>query len=251
MKKIGLFDSGIGGLSVLRQMMAENISEEYIYVADTARAPFGTKSHSEIIQISLEIIEFLRKVGVEGVVAACNTADTSLKVGQIDFDFSYYGITRVKFQALHNVAIWATEATVKSHIYKNIFEKLGAKTILEIPLQDLVKIVEDGSEDKPFALRYLDKAVNLVAEAQISNILLGCTHFSLIIDMLKKRYPNFNFIDPAQLLAQELAQNESRANKAKNIIFYVTGNESEFKAKLEKRMNLLDVFYVVNKLKLG
>ncbi len=251
MKKIGLFDSGIGGLSVLKQMLNKGIAEEYFYVADTARAPFGTKSHEEIARICIEIIDFLKSLKVDAVVAACNTADASLKLQKIRFDLPYYGITRVDFPRLEKVAIWATEATIKSHVYREIFQAAGTKFVLEMPLQELVKIVEEGSENSTFAIDYLDRAVDTIAKAGISDVVLGCTHFPIIVQKLKERYPMFNFIDPAELLVEKMVESGYQFGHPMRITFYVTGDVEHFEGKLKKRGIFLQIPYTVEKLRSG
>ncbi|AEH50478.1 glutamate racemase [Pseudothermotoga thermarum] len=245
MRVIGLFDSGVGGLSVLKHLIAKGVAEEYVYVADTAHAPYGTKDQNTIVDICVEIVDFLKSLEVETILAACNTADISLKISHIDFDVPYLGVTDVEFPNLESVAIWGTKAAIESHFHKKIFETKGTKVILEMPLQELVKIVEEGLEDSQFAKDCVDKAVDEVVKAGVENVVLGCTHFSLIVDKLRKRYPKINFVDPAEILAERIAKAVCGFSHPKKITFYITGDEKEFEIKLKRYEHLLQIPYTI------
>lgn len=116
--KLGLFDSGVGGLTVLYQFLKHGLKFEYLYLADTARAPFGTKTVEEIKGIALECANFLFEKGADVVISACNTAQAALKASGINLGENFFGILDFELpNGFKKIGVLATEATVRSGVY--------------------------------------------------------------------------------------------------------------------------------------
>ena len=191
---IGVFDSGVGGLTVAREIMRNIPNERIIYFGDTARVPYGSKSKDTVLRYSRQIIRFLRTQDVKAIVVACNTASAyALEEIKKELDIPIIGVVkpgaRVAGKATKNgkIGIIGTEATVNSGIYTEFIQAqnpdiqvLGKACPLFVPL------VEEGwlkdSVTAEVAGRYLDSLM----EQGIDTLILGCTHYPLLRSLLRE-----------------------------------------------------------------
>ncbi len=239
-KPICLFDSGIGGLTVLKKLISKFPNENYIYLADLARVPFGDKTKEEIKIIVDEIIQWLVQFEPKTVIMACNTSSATFSSQLEDlsskFGVPVYGIIESCTREIGNsnhkkVSIWATQLTANSNCYKNLIQKTNSNiTVEEIGCPKLVPMIEGLS----FTLEERNKVINeyLNHTSKDSNTLvMGCTHYPLISEDLKK-LTDIEIIDPADSLVRELEKNlvkNNSSNPAK-ISLYTTAQ----KEKLER-----------------
>ncbi len=229
---IGLFDSGIGGLSVLKKLI-ETLPAHYIYVADTIRAPYGTKSSETIETFSREIIGFLMEKKVERIFAACNTSDSTLSKYRNNFRIPYHSIIQAGVNAskYERVAVIGTHTTVQSGIYKNALEARGKK-VMQRPAQLFVSLVEEGI----FYGNMVEAVVKFYLEPfrkfKPDELILGCTHFPFLKDIIIRVMGNVRVIDPADELVREVSH--LVLNGRPFVEFYVTGNPDEFERKIKK-----------------
>jgi glutamate racemase len=207
--KIGVFDSGIGGLTVLKELKRILPKESYIYYADSKNNPFGEKSDNELIAIVSNIVEFLIENKVKIIVIACNTATTRcLKKLKIMYpNMIFIGtVPAIKVACdknCSNTLVMATPATIKSErthelIKENI--KKGQKITL-LPCKGLANTIESKNEkniDK-LLIKYLSK----YKEKNIDSIVLGCTHYSLVKKNIKKIMPKAKLFDGNKGVANE------------------------------------------------
>ncbi len=216
---IGVFDSGFGGLTVLRALLPLIPGAHYIYLGDTARLPYGSKSRETIARYAVESAKFLHQQGADLLVIACNTA-TALALEDIQnaLPIPVIGVVEPGAQAAHaatptpeaHVLVLATAATVQSHAYTRALDAVGLKaTEKACPL--LVPLVEEGWTDhavtRDVVRIYLSEALQ---QCKPSAVLLGCTHYPLIADSIEQTLRELGspatIIDSAQSTARITAQ---------------------------------------------
>jgi glutamate racemase len=191
---IGLFDSGVGGLTVLREVAKQLPAESTVYFGDTARVPYGSKSRDVITRFSLEIAQFLLQEKVKMVVVACNTASAfSLSVLRSRFDVPVIGVIEPGAQAAlaatksGRVGVIGTEGTIESQAYTEAIHKLKKDVNVfgqACPL--IVPLVEEGWLEKPVALEIVKEYLTPLLANNIDSLVLGCTHYPLLKNILSK-----------------------------------------------------------------
>jgi glutamate racemase len=219
---IGVFDSGLGGLTVLKALAAVVPDADYIYFGDTARLPYGSKSAETVTQYALHAAQHLEQLGAEMLVVACNTA-TALALDAITGGLKIPAVgviepgAQMAAQASRNkkVVVIGTEATVASHAYQKALRKLGIDS-REKACPLLVPLVEEGwtehSVTGEVARIYLDQAfAGDFRDADV--LLLGCTHYPLLKPVLQGLEPKVMIVDSADSTARAVAARLSiRAN---------------------------------------
>lgn len=210
-KPIGIFDSGVGGLTVWKELVKELPNENVIYYADSANCPYGPRSKQEIIQLSSRVVDFLVSKNCKAVIVACNTATAAA----IDFLRSNYPIPfigmepAVKPAALNtktkSIAVLATEGTFSGKLYLETSRKYAKDVELNVKVGDrLVEIVENGQVNEVETLEYLKSLVQPLIEQEVDQLVLGCTHYPFLIDQLSKILPsNVKIIDPAPAIIKQ------------------------------------------------
>lgn len=197
---IGVFDSGLGGLTVLKYFLAKLPDYNYIYLGDNARLPYGEKSPATIYEYTREAMEFLFAQGCNLVIIACNTASAqALRRLQQEYltqnypDRRILGVIRplvesvAKNKNLKSVGVIGTKATINSNAYKIELEKLSPE--LEVEQQKtplLVPLIEEGWAEKPETKMILKKYLRPLKTKQINALILGCTHYPFLYQEIKK-----------------------------------------------------------------
>ncbi len=207
---IGVFDSGFGGLTVLKELQKELPYEELIYFGDTARLPYGTKSRETIIRCTAQSCSFLADQGVKLIVIACNTA-TSMALDAVRSQFSIpiLGVidpvieTVAKTSPKGRIGILGTRATIVSNVYQTKIEHyLPHAQITSIASQLLVSLVEEGFIDHPMTHLAIQEYIRPLLLAEVDTVILACTHFPLLKELIKQALgPDIQVIDPAFLTA--------------------------------------------------
>lgn len=212
---VGVFDSGVGGLTVAREIMRQIPEERIVYFGDTARVPYGSKSKDTIVRYSRQIIRFLKTKGVKAIVIACNTASAyALEAVQAECDIPVIGVidagARAAVQATHNgkIGVIGTEGTVGSGIYTEVMKKLrpGIEVVGK-PCPLFVPLVEEGllhdSVTDEIASRYLSE----LKGKYIDTLVLGCTHYPLLRSTLRRLMGDeVTLVNPAYETAIELRE---------------------------------------------
>lgn len=207
---IGIFDSGFGGLTVMKAIRALLPHENILYFGDTARLPYGTKSRETIVRYSLENAAFLIQQGIKVLVVACHTACCfALEVLQQKFDIPVIGVTTPMIEQVAlisqrgKIAILGTRGTIGSGAYQNAIQKiLPTAQISAIACQLLVPLVEEGFIDHPITAMALFEYLHSLKNKDIDTIILACTHFPLLLKQIQLNVgPNIQVIDPAQFCA--------------------------------------------------
>jgi glutamate racemase len=209
---IGIFDSGVGGLSVFRAIRQELPQEAIVYLADQAHVPYGLRSLEEVRDFSAGITRFLIAQGCQLIVVACNTASAAaLHDLRKSFpDISFVGMEpAVKPAAEYTqtgvVGVLATPATFQGALYSSVVERFASGVVL---LQDtcpgLVGQIETGQLDTPETRNILEQALLPMLEQRIDTIVLGCTHYPFVIPLIQEiAGPAVRVIDPAPAVARQ------------------------------------------------
>lgn len=198
---IGFFDSGVGGLSVLRETIKLMPNENYIYFGDSKNAPYGVKTVKQVQELSFNAIDFLRSKGVKAIVVACNTA-TSAAIGELreaNKDIPIIGIEpalkpAVEMHRAGSIVIMATPMTLAEKKFNALQEKFKKEAdITPLPCDGLVELIESGIIEGELIDTYLRKKFEEVENDDIAAIVLGCTHYpfikSTIIKILGENVP--------------------------------------------------------------
>lgn len=203
---IGIFDSGYGGLTVFKHIRELMPEYEYVYLGDNARNPYGTRSFDVVYQYTIEAVEKLFSMGCELVILACNTASAKAlrNIQQKDLpriapDKRVLGVIRPSVEMVGDltesghVGILGTSGTVRSHSYQLEIEKLFPEVaVTEEACPMWVPLVENHEYDKPGADYYIQQHVEriLQRDADIDTLILGCTHYPLLVDKIKTFVPD-------------------------------------------------------------
>lgn len=224
MTNIGVFDSGLGGLAVLKELI-KNHKANYFFLGDNKRVPYGPRDKSEIKKFSNEIVNYLEKFDIDFFVVACNTMSVNaLDDLRKNFKQDFVSVTEMGIEsALENdgdYLVLATEATVKSNFYKNELEKYSKNKVYQVACKSLVDYIENGETSGEEIEKSLQNYLEIANEKKIKNIILACTHYPIIEDLIRKNLTyDANIIDPAVYLTNNLNFVE---NEKTNIEIYMT-----------------------------
>ncbi|MCQ2491953.1 MAG: glutamate racemase [Lachnospiraceae bacterium] len=191
---IGIFDSGVGGLTVTREIVRQLPYENLIYFGDTARVPYGTKSKDAVIRFSEQICRFLKTKNVKAIVIACNTASAlALDVLQKEFDVPILGVVEpgalTANMATRNnrIGVICTRATVKSRIYEQYLHELDPDNVVFTKACPLfVPLVEEGMIEDRVTDDMIRRYLSEFHQYEIDTIVLGCTHYPLLYSPIKR-----------------------------------------------------------------
>jgi len=208
---IGVFDSGVGGLTVVAALERLLPRESILYLGDTARLPYGTKSPSTVLAYSRRNVDFLVGRGVKAVVVACNTA-SAVTIGALQPPVPLWGVlqpgaARAAGVSRGKVGVIATESTVDSDAYGRELSRLRPE--LEVVSQAcplFVPLVEEGWHDDPVALEVARRYLEPLVEHGVDTLVLGCTHYPLLRDVIATVMgPRVTLVDSAQAVAEVVA----------------------------------------------
>jgi len=204
---IGVFDSGIGGISILETLVKEFPNEDFIYVADTKNCPYGIKSKLEIAGFVTEVTEILLRFGVKAIVIACNTATANSD--HLKLDIPIVGmIEPTAIEAANatlnkQVLVLATNATAESHLYKKTLGNLGVAS-REIGCSEFVPLVESGLMGTKQAETVVRMKLEPYEKEEADTIILGCTHFGFLKQEIEEVMKQRNLVSGALQVAKEL-----------------------------------------------
>jgi glutamate racemase len=240
---IGIFDSGVGGLSVLREVHGELPFDDLLYVADSAHAPYGDKPASYIEQRALVVSEFLIDQGAKALVVACNTATgvavTALRnrcaVPIIGIEPAIKPAVALTKSGV--VGVLATSQTLASQKFERLVETVrGSATILTQPCPGLVELIEQGRLSSGDTRERVRQYVTPLLAKGADTLVLGCTHYPFIADVIRSLVgPGVQVIDPARAVAKEVRRRlEERRLQASpgrqgRLLFYTSGPPDPFR----------------------
>jgi len=252
--KIGFFDSGIGGMTVLYHALRLLPKENYIYYADTLHVPYGEKSKDDIKKYVFEAVEFISQQNIKALVIACNTA-TSAAAQELraKYDFPIIGIEPAVKPAIiksqekgTRVLVLATNFTLKEEKFNNLVNELDSDHIVDrLALPGLVRFAEQFEFNEEVVLPYLTSQLAPYKLHQYGAVVLGCTHFPLYKDMLKKLLPEkVDIIDGGIGTAENLKKTLEKANQIHEgigeIEYYISGKKLENEQTLQQYAKLFE-----------
>lgn len=190
---IGFFDSGVGGISILRETVKFMPNENYIYFGDSKNAPYGPRPIEEAKALTFEAIEFLISKGCKAIVVACNTA-TSIAIDDLRdrYDLPIIGIEPALKPAIElnkegKIVIMATTITLAEKKFKALVDKFDInRNIVPLPCPGLVEFIENGDLESNELKQFLKDKLRVVENDKIASIVLGCTHYPFIKELLKE-----------------------------------------------------------------
>ena len=240
-RAIGVYDSGVGGLTVFSKLYKLLPEENYLYFGDTANVPYGTKSKEELLKITHKIMNFFLEKNVKAVVMACNTTSAvaydSLKD---DYDFKIYPLIQTACKTIaesdvRKIGSLSTEATAKSHAYKSNIQKYnsGIEVIEHGCPKKWVEIVENHSQDYPENFGIIKDNLDILLKQNVEKIILGCTHYPYLKDILIKIAGRDMFIDPseafADFIAKDIVSSDMQSERKEfSPKFYVSAEPEKF-----------------------
>ena len=249
---IGLFDSGIGGTSIWKEIHELLPNEDTIYLADSKNAPYGQKSKDEIIALSIKNTEFLLKQNCKMIVVACNTATTNaIKELRERYDIPFIGIEpAIKPAALNSkkqtIGILATQGTLNSELFHQTVEQYQNTKIIEQIGHGLVALIEKGEINSPKMNKLLHTYLEPMIEANIDYLVLGCSHYPYLIPQIKKIVPKkIKIIDSGEAVARQtkkiISENIGLNSQLENgnSVFYINSDTRVLEAILKNKYQII------------
>ncbi|HJG48204.1 MAG TPA: glutamate racemase [Facklamia tabacinasalis] len=244
---IGFIDSGFGGLTVVKQSLKQLPNESIIYLGDSARAPYGPRSLQEVKRYIWQMTNYLREKGIKMLVIACNTGTAAaLEEIRATLAIPVVGVihsgcrTAIKNTTGGHVGVIGTQGTINSNMYEEVMlEKADTLNITSIACPEFVELVESQNIETDEALDIINHRLEPLKEAKVDSLVLGCTHYPLLIDKIQKVMgPEVTLIDSGVETINEVSTlldyfslsrtaEEAALTPATQAI-YTTGNASEF-----------------------
>ncbi len=239
--KIGIFDSGLGGLTVLRELLIDLPQEHYLYLGDMARTPYGSKGSETVIRYSKECANFLLKQKIDLLIVACNTASsvaleelrnitTCPVIGTID-----PAVNLVFNQAnFKKVGIIGTEATIASRVYEDKIKKINPQiNVYSAACPLFVPLVEQGMLEGGIVDKIIEHHLADLKTKEIDTLILACTHYPLLINAIKKFFgPEVKIIECSKAISEEVKNKLNlkslRSESPASVDFFVTDAVSRF-----------------------
>ena len=210
---IGVLDSGVGGLTVLNKLKELLPNENYIYFGDTKNLPYGDKTPEELFRLVGNIIDFFKSKNVKAVVLGCNTTAASVydKIKDL-YSFPIYPIIQNASEKINpkecaKIGVFATMATTSSKMYTKSLRMFNPELeVLEIACPKWVGFVENRTFDSPEAINDISEKMGEMKKFNPEKIILGCTHYPYLVDVLAKFEDKNKFINPAESFAQYIKE---------------------------------------------
>lgn len=255
---IGVYDSGVGGLTVFKILYELLPNENYLYFGDTKNLPYGTKSKQELLKISTAIFDFFKSQNVKAVVMACNTTSSTVYEEMKEkYDFEIYPIIQTSAKCIAQdcrgkIGVMATPATINSNKYKEELLKYNPSLeVFQMACPELVRIVESGNYETKENIETIKSYLVPLVEQGCENIILGCTHYPYLTSVFEKittelGVKNIKFINPAIYFTEFIKKDLTEKSllsvaRAASVKFYVSSTPEQFKESAKS-------FYEFNKM---
>lgn len=258
---IGFLDSGVGGLSVVKEVMKRLPNEQIVFIGDTARNPYGNRTTDEVIQFSRELAAFLLSKEIKMLVVACNTATAAaLEILKEELPIPVIGViepgskSSVDHSKNNVIGVIGTVSTINSNEHRNKIKTLSPSAKVHTwSVPKFVEIVEKNDLASEHAKRIIQEELKELKKTAIDTLILGCTHYPLLENLIQDYLGNeITLIDPAilttQLIEEYLRENNllnEQSEKSKKSIFYTTAEAERFELIARNWLPIGD-FEVVN-----
>ena len=256
--KVGIFDSGIGGFTILNSLLKIRKDVEVFYLADTKRIPFGNKNFKEIRLIAKEICNFFEDKNLDALLIACNTTNAcALDILENDLKIPCFDLINSVSEIVKRqiVGILATQTTVKSSFYKKVLSsKKGNLKIFQNECPEFVSEIEKEKLDFVKLNNLADLYLKPLLNENIEELILGCSHYPLIYDFLRKKInSDIKIIDPAEALIKKFNKSfpipktdRYESLSFENVKFFVTSERDEFSKKIKFWLGINKEIRLVN-----
>jgi len=250
---IGFFDSGVGGISVLREAIKELPNESFIYYGDNGNAPYGVKDESIIRELSIKAADFLVSKGIKALVVACNTATSAaIQVLRDRLDMPVIGMEPALKPAVEmsedgKIIVMATPATLRQKKFCALLDQCGKQSkVIPLPCPGLMELIEKGDLESEEIVKYLECLLKPYFSETIDIIVLGCTHYVFVADKIQRMMgEKTKVIDGnhgtvmqlKRILIKEGLLNDNKANRKAEVQFYTSGKEEAFLSISKKLLN--------------
>lgn len=221
---IGVFDSGVGGLTVLESLMKQFPNEDFIYVADQGHCPYGTKTEDEIRTCVLNVAKYLERQNVKAIVIACNTASLFVEDARKAVNVPVISVIEptcmraIETTKTKKIAVLATNATIKKGKYQALLTDAGVEGI-GVPCSEFVDFVENKDLNDPIGQKIVNEKLAGLVGSGIDTLIHGCTHFSIIEDKMRNVLGDINYIacgDPTANLLFNILEKSENLNETKH-----------------------------------
>ncbi len=239
--QIGVFDSGVGGLTVLQEIHRHLPQESVLYFGDTARVPYGNREPAEIIQFVREILWMMAKRNVKMAIMACSTGSAlALDVVQDEFDFPIVGVVKpgalAAVQSGRRIGVIATQATVKSQAYcQEMRRRSPTIDVWEVACPAFVPLIENDMIDSPEMMKVAREYLQPLIDKNIDTLVFGCTHYPHLRRVFEQILPaHVTYVNPAEATVREISrvlvqkELQSDNNWVGQTSFYVSGCTEDF-----------------------
>lgn len=239
---IGFFDSGVGGLTVFEKVKRILPNENCLYFGDLKNIPYGEKSKEQLIEFADGIFKFFEKQEAKAVVMACNTTSAAVYEALKDnYSFKVYPIIQscakiIAGMEVEKIGVFATKMTIESKAYSTELKKYKDNLdVFEIACPEWVKIVEGKTQNEPESITFIEYYLNKMLENHPDKIILGCTHYPYLLDVLTKFAPREMFIDPSECFAEFIKEDLAKNNMLSESLaegyekFFVSASPDHFK----------------------
>lgn len=255
-RPIGVFDTGLGGLTSVKEIMKALPNEDVVYFGDTGRVPYGTRSREAIIKYAKQDMRFLMEHNIKAIVIACGTVSSvAIKEAASASNVPVLGVVESAVNEAVNatknniIGVLGTAATISSNSYDNALNKINSYKIIDVPCPLFVPLVENGyfKSDNEVARLVAQEYLKPVKEAKADTVILGCTHYPLLSDIIQSILgEDVILIDSGKAVVNALAKMLAKNNlltdkKGGNYSFYVSDSAESFSSLaeifLEKNIN--------------
>ena len=240
---LGVFDSGLGGLTVLKEIIKNSTYDKIIYFGDTARLPYGDKDRKTLLAYARQDVEFLMDKGAEEIVIACGTVSSNvLDDLKKEYKLPLIGIIDVLAKeamektANHKIGVIATPATVRTGIFTG---KISGNDVYEVGCQKFTPLIEKDMIDSKEMDEAIAEYLGPLKKADVDTLIMGCTHYPLLEKKIRKHFVKpLNIISSGTVLARELCHGEI---KKPELEFYVSGDPKDFMKKARRFADVKEI----------
>ena len=246
-ERIGVLDSGLGGLTLVREMERLLPCESIVYYGDNSNCPYGNRSEEEIVKLSSAMLDFLREKGIKAAAIACNTISTIADRLRERYDFPIVSIIEaacenIAAMGLPTIAVFATEFTIRRGLYGKLLRRLSPEIkVFGFPSRTLATLIDSGRFDDSAAENDVNALLNALRESapDVKHVVLGCTHYPIVGELFEKSAPGIKFINPAQAEAEAVKKLLSERgllsdNRLPVLDIYTSGEKPLYEAALRK-----------------
>lgn len=241
---IGIIDSGVGGLTVVKEVIRQLPNEQILYVGDTARCPYGPRPMEEVKKFTWQMTQFLLDKNIKMLVIACNTATAAvLEEIKNELNIPVIGVihpgarTAIKVTKNYQIGVIGTIGTIKSHAYEVALKSINGKSkVTSLPCPKFVPLVESGEYHGPVAKKIVAETLRPLKRKGLDTLILGCTHYPLLESLIKNVMgKGVSVISSGEETAREVSTilyhngKLNTSNKKPEHQFYTTGSMSIFK----------------------